>query len=47
VVLYFIIKRVGFGAFLFERPAWARIAESRPSKPATAWASATLVSNRS
>jgi uncharacterized membrane protein YcfT len=47
VVLYLIIKRAGFGAFLFERPAWAHIAESRPSKPATAWASATLVSNRS
>ncbi len=46
VVLYLIIKRVGFGAFLFERPAWARIAENRPSTPAAAWAGATLASNR-
>jgi uncharacterized membrane protein YcfT len=46
VVLYLIIKRVGFGAFLFERPAWARIAENRSSTPAGAWAGATLASNR-
>lgn len=25
VVLYFIIQRIGFGAFLFERPAWAHV----------------------
>jgi uncharacterized membrane protein YcfT len=52
VVLYLIIQRLGFGVFLFERPAWARIVENGPSIPATAWATApaaydaTLVSNR-
>jgi uncharacterized membrane protein YcfT len=25
VVLYFIVKRIGFGMFLFERPAWAHV----------------------
>lgn len=35
VALYFIVKRLGFGVFLFERPGWARIAEDRPSVPAT------------
>jgi uncharacterized membrane protein YcfT len=25
VVLYFIVKRIGFGTFLFERPAWAHV----------------------
>ena len=44
--LNLIIKRVGIGSFLFERPAWARIAESRPSTQAAPWASATLASNR-
>ncbi|TIT83910.1 MAG: acyltransferase, partial [Mesorhizobium sp.] len=29
VILYFIVKRTGFGNFLFERPAWAHI--DRPS----------------
>jgi uncharacterized membrane protein YcfT len=47
VVLYLIIQRVGFGSFLFERPAWARIAEDRSSNPAPVWATATLASNRS
>ncbi|TIQ61472.1 MAG: acyltransferase, partial [Mesorhizobium sp.] len=23
--LYFIVKRSGFGTFLFERPAWAHV----------------------
>ena len=47
VALYLIIKRVGFGAFLFERSGWARIAESRTSTAAAPWATATLASNRS
>ncbi len=47
VVLYLIIKRFGFGTFLFERPAWARIAENRPSTPAAGWATATLASKGS
>ena len=47
VVLYLIIQRVGIGAFLFERPAWARTAENRSAKPAAGWATATLASNRS
>lgn len=38
VVLYLIIRRVGFGDFLFARPRWARIAEDRSSMPAVAWA---------
>ena len=25
LVLYWVIKKVGFGHFLFERPAWAHI----------------------
>ena len=25
VIVYFIVKRTGFGMFLFERPAWAHI----------------------
>lgn len=40
VVLYLIVKRLGFGVFLFERPGWARIAEDRPSIPVSAWAAA-------
>ena len=47
VVLYLIVKRVGFGTFLFERPAWARITENRSAKPAAAWATATLASKGS
>jgi len=39
-VLYLIVKRLGFGVFLFERPGWARIAEDRPSVPVSAWAAA-------
>ena len=31
VLLYFLVQRIGYGRFLFERPAWARIAENRPS----------------
>ena len=31
VVLYFIVKRTGFGMFLFERPGWAHI--DRPDAP--------------
>lgn len=31
VALYFLVQRIGYGRFLFERPAWARIAEDRPS----------------
>ncbi|TSE03196.1 acyltransferase family protein [Mesorhizobium intechi] len=30
VVLYLIIQRVGFGMFLFERPAWAHIDNTAP-----------------
>lgn len=30
VVLYFIVKRTGYGTFLFERPAWAHV--DRPSQ---------------
>jgi uncharacterized membrane protein YcfT len=40
VLLYLIIRHVGFGHFLFERPRWARIVEDRSSKPATGWAAA-------
>jgi uncharacterized membrane protein YcfT len=47
VMLYLIIKRVGFGVFLFERPGWARIVESRPSTAAMPWADVRLASNRS
>ncbi|ESY91561.1 hypothetical protein [Mesorhizobium sp. LNHC229A00] len=40
VVLYFVVQRVGFGMFLFERPAWAHIggsaAKAAPKKPLTA-----------
>ncbi|CDX37860.1 Acyltransferase 3 [Mesorhizobium plurifarium] len=39
VVLYFIVKRIGFGTFLFERPAWAHVdgpnAAKASSKPIT------------
>ncbi len=31
VILYLLIQRTGYGRFLFERPAWARIAVDRPS----------------
>ncbi|MHB8886418.1 MAG: acyltransferase family protein [Methylovirgula sp.] len=37
VVLYLIIQRIGYGRFLFERPAWARIAEDQPSVTAETW----------
>ena len=47
VMLYLIIKRVGFGVFLFERPGWARIVASRPSTAAMPWADVGLASNRS
>jgi uncharacterized membrane protein YcfT len=33
VALYLIVQRLGYGRFLFERPAWARIAENRSSTP--------------
>ncbi|MBZ9906104.1 acyltransferase family protein [Mesorhizobium sp. BR115XR7A] len=40
IVLYFIVQRIGFGMFLFERPAWAHIdgsaAKAAPKKPLTA-----------
>jgi uncharacterized membrane protein YcfT len=42
VVLYLVIQRVGFGGFLFERPAWAHVdssasqAASKTARPATA-----------
>ncbi|RWA70597.1 acyltransferase family protein [Mesorhizobium sp.] len=32
VILYFIVKRTGFGNFLFERPAWAHIDRSSAAK---------------
>ncbi|RUU58388.1 acyltransferase, partial [Mesorhizobium sp. M2C.T.Ca.TU.009.01.2.1] len=38
VVLYFIVKRIGFGTFLFERPAWAHVDgpnAAKASKPIT------------
>jgi uncharacterized membrane protein YcfT len=53
VVLYLIVKRLGFGVFLFERPGWARIAGDRGPIPAAAWTTApanykaTLASSRS
>lgn len=31
VILYLAIQRIGYGSFLFERPAWARIVKDRPS----------------
>lgn len=31
VALYLIVQRIGYGQFLFERPAWAHIAENPPS----------------
>jgi uncharacterized membrane protein YcfT len=31
VALYLLVQRIGYGRFLFERPAWARIAGDRPS----------------
>jgi uncharacterized membrane protein YcfT len=31
VALFFLVQRISYGLFLFERPAWARIAENRPS----------------
>lgn len=31
VALYLVVQRIGYGRFLFERPAWARIAEDLPS----------------
>lgn len=33
IVLYWLIRRIGFGHFLFERPAWARL----PGAPGSAW----------
>jgi uncharacterized membrane protein YcfT len=53
VILYLFLKRVGFGTFLFERPAWAHIAADQLSVPATARATVpavqdvTLVPSRS
>lgn len=31
VILYLIVQRIGYGRFLFERPAWARIVKEAPS----------------
>ena len=31
VAFYLVVQRIGYGRFLFERPAWARIAENLPS----------------
>jgi uncharacterized membrane protein YcfT len=30
VILYLVVKRIGFGNFLFERPRWAHVPERRP-----------------
>jgi uncharacterized membrane protein YcfT len=30
VILYLIVKRIGLGTFLFERPRWAHVPEKRP-----------------
>jgi uncharacterized membrane protein YcfT len=34
IVLYFIVQKTGYGGFLFERPAWARIVKDAPSAEA-------------
>lgn len=36
VILYLVIRRLGIGLFLFERPRWARLPDARPSRPAVA-----------
>lgn len=48
VVLFWLIQKTGFGTFLFERPAWARLPETAPraapqrtGQTATAYAKAT------
>lgn len=47
VVLYLIIQRVGFGMFLFERPAWAHVDNSAPqAAPKTALPAAAAQSSR-
>ncbi|PBB64613.1 acyltransferase [Mesorhizobium sp. WSM4312] len=47
VVLYLIIQRVGFGMFLFERPAWAHIDNSAPqAAPSAALPAAAAQSSR-
>jgi uncharacterized membrane protein YcfT len=33
LVLYWMIQRVGFGLFLFERPAWAHLPGTQGSRP--------------
>jgi uncharacterized membrane protein YcfT len=33
LVLYWIVQRIGFGKFLFERPAWAHLPGTRGSRP--------------
>ena len=30
VVLFWLIQKTGFGRFLFERPAWAKLPETAP-----------------
>jgi uncharacterized membrane protein YcfT len=47
VVLYLIIQRIGFGMFLFERPAWAHVDNSAPqAAPKTALPAAAAQSSR-
>jgi len=47
VVLYLIIQRVGFGMFLFERPAWAHIDNRAPlAAPSAALPAAAAQSSR-
>ncbi|MGX7873954.1 acyltransferase family protein [Mesorhizobium sp. ORM6] len=41
VVLYLIVQRVGFGMFLFERPAWAHVDNSAPQAASKAALPAT------
>ena len=36
LVLYWIVQRIGFGAFLFERPAWAHLPGTRRAATAAA-----------
>ena len=36
VILYWIIGKIGFGKFLFERPAWAHL----PGAPGSRWGTA-------
>ncbi|RUW96772.1 acyltransferase, partial [Mesorhizobium sp. M8A.F.Ca.ET.059.01.1.1] len=35
VVLYFIVQRIGFGMFLFERPAWAHVDDGSAAQAAS------------